>query len=295
MSLPEVRVDTWGGFVFVNMDADCEPLADHLGAGLMGQFERWPLENRYKQAHVAKVLGCNWKVAQEAFMEAYHVVATHPQLLPAFGDDNSQYDVFGNVARAMSPGGTPSPHLRWTPTEQEMADWMTDRSLDEPVKLTVPEGATARATLAAVRREGLEPVLGEGANELCDAEVIDSFYFTVCPNFHPWGAYNRVAYRFRPLGDDHTKSIMECMYLAPFTEGERPPPAPLTWLDEDNDWTEAPELGMLARVFNQDVYNLPKVQAGLEAMHGDEVIFASYQETKLRHFHGLLSEWVGHG
>jgi phenylpropionate dioxygenase-like ring-hydroxylating dioxygenase large terminal subunit len=290
-SLPEVKVGTWGGFVFVNMDSDCGPLSEHV-AGLSEQFARWPLEDRYKQAHVAKVLGCNWKLAQEAFMEAYHVVATHPQLLPAFGDDNSQYDVFGNFARAMSPGGTPSPHLRWTPTEQEMADWMTDRSLDEPVKLVVPPGRTARDTLAEQRRQGLASVLDGAADQLCDAEVIDSFYFTVFPNFHPWGAYNRVAYRFRPFGDDHTKSVMECMYLAPFRPGERPPPAELTWLDEDSDWTEAPELGMLARVFNQDVYNLPKVQAGLEAAQNEEVIFAEYQETKLRHFHGLLVEWT---
>jgi hypothetical protein len=169
---------------------------------------------------------------------------------------------------------------------------MTDRSLDEPVKLVVPPGRTARETLADQRRQGLAAVLDGAADQLCDAEVIDSFYFTVFPNFHPWGAYNRVAYRFRPFGDDHTKSVMECMYLAPFRAGERPPPAALTWLDEDSDWTEAPELGMLARVFNQDVYNLPKVQAGLEAAQNDEVIFAAYQETKLRHFHGLLGEWT---
>jgi phenylpropionate dioxygenase-like ring-hydroxylating dioxygenase large terminal subunit len=63
-----VKVDTWGGFVFVNFDLDAAPLADHLG-DLSTHFERWPLEKRYKQAHVAKVLRCNWKLAQEAFME----------------------------------------------------------------------------------------------------------------------------------------------------------------------------------------------------------------------------------
>ena len=95
--LPEVRVDSWGGFVFVSFDLDTGPLADHLG-DLSTHFERWPLEKRYKQAHVAKVLRCNWKLAQEAFMEAYHVVATHPQLLAGIGDANSQYDVFGNFS-----------------------------------------------------------------------------------------------------------------------------------------------------------------------------------------------------
>jgi len=32
------------------------------------------------------IFDCNWKVAQEAFMESYHVIATHPQILPIFAD-----------------------------------------------------------------------------------------------------------------------------------------------------------------------------------------------------------------
>jgi phenylpropionate dioxygenase-like ring-hydroxylating dioxygenase large terminal subunit len=290
--LAEVKVDRWGGFVFVNMDPEAGPLAKHLGE-LPQHFERWPLEQRYKQAHVAKVLRCNWKLAQEAFMEAYHVVATHPQLLPSIGDANSQYDVFGNVSRAITANATPSPHIRWVPTEQEMADAMTDRNLDEPVAVAVPEGTTARQHIGHLRREGLRPLLGDAADELTDAEMLDSIYYTVFPNFHPWGAYNRICYRFRPYGDDHTRCIMECMYLSPFV-GERPPAAPIHWLDEDDDWTDAPELGALARVFNQDVYNLPQVQAGLEAAKGvvPTMTFAQYQETKPRHFHMLWEDWV---
>jgi hypothetical protein len=48
----------------VNLDPACEPLADFL-VGLDRQFERWPLERRYKQAHVAKPMRANWKVVQE--------------------------------------------------------------------------------------------------------------------------------------------------------------------------------------------------------------------------------------
>ena len=95
--LPPVQVDTWGGFVFVNLDPDCAPLAEHLG-DLPAQFADWPLEDRFKQVHVGKILRCNWKVAQEAFMESYHVVATHPQLLPGMGDTITQYDSFGTFA-----------------------------------------------------------------------------------------------------------------------------------------------------------------------------------------------------
>ena len=72
-----------------------------------------------------------------------------------------------------------------------------------------------------------------------------------------------------------------------------PDPAPLHLLDEDTPWTEAPELGVLAKVFTQDTFNLPHVQTGLEAAAHEEAVFARYQETKIRHFHHLLGEWLG--
>lgn len=225
-------------------------------------------------------------------MEAYHVVATHPQLLPGIGDGNSQYDDFGTFSRAVTPNGTPSPHLGWVPSEQEMLDAMLDRNLDEPQMITVPDGGTARALVGEMRRRSMDGVLGRAAaDRLSDAEMCDSIYYTLFPNFHPWGAYNRIVYRFRPYGNRHDMSIMECMYLAPF-DGERPPAAPLRMLGPDEDWTEAYELGLLARVFNQDVFNLPKVQAGLESGGIDTVTFANYQETKLRHFHAQLDLWL---
>ena len=33
--------------------------------------------------------------------------------------------------------------------------------------------------------------------------MIDNFDYTIFPNFHPWGSFNRIVYRFRPNGDDH--------------------------------------------------------------------------------------------
>jgi nitrite reductase/ring-hydroxylating ferredoxin subunit len=290
--LPEAKVGRWGGFVFINPDADARPLEEFLGPELTDQFRRWPLERRYKQAHVAKILRCNWKVAQEAFMEAFHVVATHPQLLPGIGDANSQYDVWGNFSRAITANGTPSPHLAWSPSEQEMFDAMVDRRLDEPPLAEIGSGMTARAVAAMGAREALRPALGPDADALSDAELVDSFYYTVFPNFHPWGAYNRIVYRFRPHGSEVDQSIMECMYLAPYPPGQRPPAAQIRWLGPDDDWCEAPELGFLARVFNQDTFNLAKVQLGLKAAKKKTVSLASYQETKLRHFHRELARWL---
>ena len=291
-NLPEVKVGTWQGFVFINPDENAEPLESFLGE-LDHHFERWDLGKRFKQAHVAKVIRCNWKIAQEAFMEAYHVVATHPQILASLGDSNSQYDVFGNFARAITPNGTPSPHLPYQPSEQEMLDAMFDRQLDEDPIAEVPEGGTAREVAGALSREGMRPVLGDEVDTYSDAEFNDAFYFTLFPNLHPWGGFNRITYRFRPYGDDPDMSIMECMFLAPYPQSEpRPPAAPVHWLGPDDDWTEAPELGMLARVFNQDVYNIPKVQVGMKTMKRPVVNFASYNETKLRHFHRLWEKWV---
>ncbi|HTO69379.1 MAG TPA: aromatic ring-hydroxylating dioxygenase subunit alpha [Myxococcota bacterium] len=290
LALPELRVGTWGGFVFVNFDPACAPLAEHL-AGLDAQFARWPLERRYKQAHVAKRLRANWKVAQEAFMEALHVGATHPQLAPGLGDTNSQYDAYENFSRAITPNGTPSPELARRPAEQAVLDAVTGRREGAP-GTPLPEGASARAVLAAGMREALRPVCGSReVDALCDAELVDSFYYTVFPNFHPWGAYNRIAYRFRPDGDAHERSIMEVMMLAPFS-GERPPSAPVHWLGDDEPWTAAPELGPLARIFEQDGGNIPQVQRGLHALRGPELTLSSAQEAKLRHFHALLDKWI---
>ncbi len=289
-SLPEVRVGTWAGFVFVNLDPNCAPLESFLG-DLPAHFDRWALQDRYTEAHVVKTLPCNWKVAQEAFMEAYHIVTTHPQTLTAIGDTNSQYDVFGNWSRAITPRGVPSQHLRFRPTQQQLFDSMVDRGLDDAPVAVVPDGVTARALAAAGSRERLRKVIGDRADELSDAEMVDSFYYTLFPNFHPWGSYNRLVYRFRPNGNDPETSLMDCLLLAPFA-GERPPPALMRTLSLDEPFMDAPELGQYARVFSQDAFNLGKVQRGLHTLvlNKPGVTMGLYQEAKIRHFYAMYDE-----
>jgi hypothetical protein len=87
-------------------------------------------------------------------------------------------------------------------------------------------------------------------------------------------------------------SIMECMFLSPYDQTQPKPPAvPIHWLGVDDDWTQAPELGLLARVFNQDTFNLPKVQKGLGSLRKG-ITLANYQETKIRHFHHILDRYL---
>lgn len=286
-SLPEIPTATWGGFVFINPDQECDPFEDFI-KDLAQQFERWDLSKLYKQAHVAKIMPANWKICQEAFCEAYHVNATHPQILKSLGCVNSQVDVWENCARVITPSMTPSPLLEEAQTEQDMIRAMLDIPEGEPLP-DLPEGVTARSWQASMTREGLRPDLGDEADQYSDAEIVDNLDYTLFPNFHPWGAFNRICYRFRPNGNDHRSAIMECIMLAPFS-GDRPEPAKVRWLDEDEPWSAA--LGFLGRVFDQDAFNMPKVQQGLESTYKPGITLANYQESKVRWLHHRLGEWV---
>lgn len=288
--LPQVKVGTWAGFVFINPDPAAEPLEDFLG-DLPAHFANWDLGSAYVEVHVAKVIRANWKVAQEAFCEAYHVGGTHPQVLPWLGDLVTQVDVWENFARAITPGGVPSPTLGWTPSQEQMLRAMLDVREGEPLGVTVPDGSSMRAVAAEMARNRWRPIVGDRVDRMSDAEMMDSIDYTVFPNFHPWGAFNRIVYRFRPNGDDHRSSIMEVLFLAPFA-GERPPPAPVRWLAEDEPWTSVRELAMLGKVFDQDTYNMAKVQLGLESMRKPGVTLAHYQESKVRWLHQRLTAWV---
>ena len=286
-SLPEIPLAVWAGFIFINPDQDCDPF-DAFIKDLAEQFERWNLGGLYKQAHAAKVMPCNWKIAQEAFCEAFHVNATHPQIMRSIGDVNSQVDVWENCSRVITAGGTHSPLLTDV-SNPDLIRAMMDLDHDAEVP-EIPEGVSLRTFLADRSRENLKAIAGDRAETYCDAELMDSLDYTLFPNFHPWGAFNGIVYRFRPNGNDHRSSIMECMMLAPF-EGERPPAAKVHWLEEDETWSSV--LGFLGKVFDQDSFNMPKVQQGLEATYMDGIVLSGYQESKVRWLHHKLTEWVG--
>ena len=67
---------------------------------------------------------------------------------------------------------------------------------------------------------------------------------------------------------------------------------PIHWLEEHETFADAQELGMLGKVFDQDLFNMPRVQQGLETTFKPGVTLANYQEAKVRWLHRLLGEWV---
>ena len=294
LSLPEVQVGTWAGFVFINPDPDCESLSDFLGPEIQQHFARWDFEHRYLAAHASRIIRCNWKIANEAFTEGYHVNATHPQGVTYTGDPQSQIDFWGNTARELSPKGIPCPLLDNTPSEEEMLRDALDVRDGEPLPVPFKDGDTLRSVLSAAGRERFRPTFGDRVDELTDAEFLDAWNYLVFPTFHPWGAFNRIVYRFRPNGDDHETCIFEMMYLAPF-KGERPAPADVVHLGPDDPWTDAAALEKLAMVAEQDTFNMERVHQGLKVLRRDGVMLSRYQEALIRWRHDLIESYVERG
>lgn len=293
-NLPEVKVGTWGGFVFINMDKDAMPLEEWLGV-LPQHFSSFPLERRYMTANVRRIMPCNWKVAQEAFIESYHVVEAHSQAMPVTGDANTQYDLYGDrISRLYTQGGVTSPHL--TPlSEQEIANIMmqSPKLKERGGALPLKPGETARSRYVKVMREELEERFGADLSSLSTTEILDNIEYFLFPNFFPWFNFSLpLIYRFRPNGNDPETSIMDVMLLHPVPDdGPRPDPAPLNVLRPDQSFNEAPELDQISAIFEQDVSNMPRVQKGMKMLEKG-VTLGNYQESRLRHMHRLLDRYI---
>jgi hypothetical protein len=115
----------------------------------------------------------------------------------------------------------------------------------------------------------------------------------VFPNFAPWGGFMpNIIYRWRPW-PDQDKCLMEVRILTRVPPGTKPPRGvPMKFLREDQKWTEAPELGVLADVFEQDMLNLPEVQEGLKCSKNGLVQLGNYQEIRIRQFHQTLDKYL---
>jgi phenylpropionate dioxygenase-like ring-hydroxylating dioxygenase large terminal subunit len=294
--LPEAKVGVWGGFVFVNFDPDCEPLESYLEI-LPEHFAAFRLEDRYKAAHVAKIMPCNWKLAMEAFIESYHVPSAHPQVLGYYGDENTQYDVWPGVRhvnRMISVQGVPSPSLADLDPEVTIRHIRRDVPFYGGAPIEADAQGSARAKLAQRAREKIGRASGRDMSTLSDSESLDLIEYLLFPNMVPWGGQALpICYRFRPLGDEPERCIMEIMFLfSKAADGSHPEPAPIRWLGIDEPWSNAPELGSAAMVADQDTENLMRIQRGLRASKKPGVTLARYQESRIRHYHQTLDAYM---
>ncbi len=298
MCLPEAKVETLGGFVFINMDKDTLSLAEYIGPEAMSQITKWKLEDRYIVAHVTKVIPANWKLTMEAFMEAYHVLETHPQVAPSNGDANSQYDVYGeHVNRFISTLGVVSPHLKGRISEQDVLDQFTvgDSSVLEGADRKLKEGETARQRMADMMRSMFEQATNTDLSNVSDSELLDCFSYTVFPNTFLFpGISLPMVYRFRPVKGDHRKCLYEVFFLRPVPkDGERPEPACEVRLEEHQSFTEAEGMDPgFGAILDQDTENLLLEQEGLEAACKPGITLGNYQEIRIRHFENTIDKYV---
>jgi len=76
--LAPIEIDSWGGFVFVNLADDPASLAESMAG--FPDVERYGLDS-LRRVHTATYdVAANWKVLCENYNECYHCALVHPQL-----------------------------------------------------------------------------------------------------------------------------------------------------------------------------------------------------------------------
>ena len=111
--LPEIRSEIWGGWIFVNFDADAAPLSDSI-APLTAELAPFRLADFRATEATIYDLPWNWKVMVDNFMESYHHMAIHPDTLqPLFPALGTYADDVERTLHATPGTIRPSDGLRW--------------------------------------------------------------------------------------------------------------------------------------------------------------------------------------
>jgi len=79
VNLPEVAVGLKWGFVWINFDVNGTPFEENF-RGLENGLDPHGFEKMHVMWWHQLEFAANWKIAQEAFFEAYHVMQSHPEM-----------------------------------------------------------------------------------------------------------------------------------------------------------------------------------------------------------------------
>jgi phenylpropionate dioxygenase-like ring-hydroxylating dioxygenase large terminal subunit len=306
--LGAVAVDTWGGWIWINMDPDCEPLRDYLepAATMLDPFELQNMRYRWRKwAH----FDCNWKVAMEAFCETYHVPGTHPEFT-RFGDfhgwgkaqgrhSNIGYEAPKDLeaTRAklrLGKGDDP----RVSTAEMQAYTWKhvnavtTQTLVDAALRLVdeLPEGTPAPQVL----EHWLESARRDDAARGVIWPTVDPEHlgrsgtaWQIFPNFQIGHAVNNaLCYSARPHGYDPSRCIFEVSVFALFPKGEEP----------KTEWVHTPlgDEGWLS-VLPQDFANMAAVQQGMKARGFRGPQPNPHREQSVINLHRNLARYLGTG
>lgn len=272
INLKSVRCESWGGFVFINVDANADSLVNYLGP-IPDLMEAYRLEDMVVVKDVILPMNCNWKIALDAFLEGYHVHSTHPQALAAVEDYYSQFDVFENGhARHVTPVAIPSTRIKdrasLTPF---LRAFLEDAGID-PKDFT-GTGLDVRKAVQTHKRQ-TSSRNGLDYSKFTDSQITDVWNYFFFPNMtvntHPEGA---LIMRFLPHPTDpeifyyHIFVIMAKLKQgskAPFYMGveEATDISGTTRPTRIYSTKEHPQLGT---VLEQDMTNIEEIQKGVHS------------------------------
>ena len=286
LDLTPVRCELWGACAWINLDDDAPPLRECLEP-FATSLDAWKMESLRAEWWYACHLPVNWKLAIEAFIEAYHVPQSHPQLViptrygmrkdapfdpKAFVESDLEY------LHAMSEGMAGMTHANDVRIAEGLRDIELPTDADE-----------ARATWNRTLNEAVTRWHRERGADMPDlneltAQGLNLEFFQGFPNFFVLPMYSSASsYRFRPLGPEET--LMEIWSLTRFPEGEEPDklPQPEAWSHEDPRWPPIPA---------QDFGNIPRQQRGLHAKSFEYMRLAPSLEGQVSNFERVIDGFL---
>jgi phenylpropionate dioxygenase-like ring-hydroxylating dioxygenase large terminal subunit len=301
LALAPVRVECWGGFVWVNMDAAAEPLATFLEP-LAGVLAPYRLDQLRLRAHLTTRIGANWKAVVDAFNEGYHVQGLHAQILPWTDDVSIEYEQLGVHSHyGRLPGARrrlhPSPRLGLGDDYDEGdilagmvgnlggAFLREERAIVEELRaehLPLGEllGAFQDRRMELLQARGFDTT-GLTPDQMTSAEDAHFFPNVVGP-IYPGSA---IVFRVRPDGRDPDRAIKDTWVLEwPRADREWKPPEQQVVDDwRDRDWGEITE---------QDYSNLEAVQAGMKSRGFTGARLNRRQEANVLHMHRMVDAYL---
>jgi phenylpropionate dioxygenase-like ring-hydroxylating dioxygenase large terminal subunit len=299
--LGEVQVGRWGGFVFVNMDRDCESFESFLG-DVPEQFASYRFDDLRFRSYRTIIFEANWKTCIDSFQEGYHPQGLHPQMLTWFDDTRMVYRQVGQHSRYDAPRRRemgPSPRLGLGPDdydEQELlanrVDAMAglfsrkDQKLLEELKTNgPPPGKTALEVFDELRLNAMRE-RGYDLSGLDPDDVLSNGTIHIFPNLvGPITHGNVTLYRARPNGLDPDSTILDYWALEWLPDGADAPPVERKFYD---DWSTK-NWGLIN---NQDFANFVEVTRGIKSRGYRGARLNPVQEANIIHHEQVLDRYL---
>ena len=309
IQLSEVQCQSWGGFAFINMDRNAEPLLDFLSP-MPDYCEKFEFEKLRFQWYKTVVMPSNWKTVLGFFNEFYHVQQAHPQLLE-FTDDYSNSGEFGRHSQTWfeSEGALPfrrSPRLPVRPEppmkdhivtfaeqyKEDLRTMLTPRNYAAAMRVRdeVPAETGPIETLTKWGEFQMEAAAADGSGwpegltpEYIERSGLDWHVFPNTIFLH--GFVDGVLwYRVRPNGRDPESCIFDIWSLVRYGPGQEPPLEREFYADwRDGDW---------GLIFRQDFENIPEVQKGFKSRGFKGERTNPVQERSVSSFHRVLRQFL---